>query len=560
MGDTDGTDNADLEKSEVKRVVLTGFMGTGKSSAGRLLAKQTGRRFVDTDEWIEERAGLTIAEIFEQHGEAHFRRLEALAAVELAVEEDLVVATGGRLMLDPANGLDLGRDALVVCLTAEPEEILARLAHDLARRPLLDVPRPEARIRQLLEERAERYGRFHQISTSGKEPAAVAAEIVALLEDEERFLPPKALEGGPERISVRYPGGRYDVLVGYDLLPRLGELAGIRGAGVIVTDSNVGPLYAGQCGGFEAAGTPIVLPAGEAHKRLATVQAIYEKLLAAGLDRQGSVVALGGGVVGDVAGFAAATYLRGVNFVQCPTSLLAMVDASVGGKTGVDMPQGKNLVGAFKQPAAVVADLSTLATLPADEFSAGLAEVVKHGLIASPAIMAQLKRNDYQPPVALCRLGADNYPLHTPDSLILRAIQVKRDVVEADPFEMDRRAWLNLGHTFGHAIEQVSNYAVRHGDAVAMGLVAAAHLSALLGHAAPALQEEIETLLTRLNLPIRIPTQLQAGALLQAMATDKKRAAGKLRFVLIREVGDVFVSGDVPETAVLTTLRALTSS
>jgi shikimate kinase / 3-dehydroquinate synthase len=329
---------------------------------------------------------------------------------------------------------------------------------------------------------------------------------------------------------------------------------------VIVTDSNVGPLYASQCGGFEVAGSPIVLPAGEAHKTLATVQAMYEELLAAGLDRQGNVVALGGGVVGDVAGFAAATYLRGVNFVQCPTSLLAMVDASVGGKTGVDMPQGKNLVGAFKQPAAVVADLSTLATLPADEFSAGLAEVVKHGLIASPAIMTQLKRNDYQPPVALCRLGADNYPLHTPDSLILRAIQVKRDVVEADPFEMDCRAWLNLGHTFGHAIEQISHYAVRHGDAVAMGLVAAAHLSALLGHAAPALQEEIEAMLTRLNLPIRIPTQLQAGALLQAMTTDKKRAAGKLRFVLIREVGDVFVSGDVPETAVLATLSALTSS
>jgi shikimate kinase / 3-dehydroquinate synthase len=549
-----------LEKLEVKRVVLTGFMGTGKSSAGRLLAEQTGRRFVDTDEWIEERTGLTIAEIFEQHGESHFRRLEALATVELAAEEDLVVATGGRLMLDPANALDLSRDALVVCLTAEPEEILARLAHDLARRPLLDVPRPEARIRQLLEERAERYGRFHQISTSRKEPAGVAAEILALLEAEERFLPPKAQGGGPERISVRYPEGSYDVLVGNDLLPRLGELAGIRGAGVIVTDSNVGSLYAGQCGGFEAAGTPIVLPAGEAHKRLATVQVIYEKLLAAGLDRQGSVVALGGGVVGDVAGFAAATYLRGVNLVQCPTSLLAMVDASIGGKTGVDMPQGKNLVGAFKQPAAVVADLSTLATLPADEFSAGLAEVVKHGLIASPAIMTQLQRNDYQPPVALCRLGADNYPLHTPDSLILRAIQVKRDVVEADPFEVDRRAWLNLGHTFGHAVEQVSNYTVRHGDAVAMGLVAAAHLSALLGHAAPTLQEEIEAVLTRLNLPIRIPTQLQAGALLQAMATDKKRAAGKLRFVLIREVGDVFVSGDVPETAVLTTLRALSSS
>jgi shikimate kinase / 3-dehydroquinate synthase len=547
-----------LEVFLLKKIVLTGFMGTGKSSVGRRLAAQTGRRFVDTDEWIETRSGLTIAQIFAQRGEAYFRRLEAEAAVELAGEEDVVIATGGRFMLDPANALDLGRDALVFCLAASPEEILARLNDDVARRPLLDVLHPEARIRQLLDQRAERYGRFRQIDTGGKRVDEVAVEILAQMA--EGAATGEAAGTDVERVQVRYPGGQYEVVVGHGLLPRLGQLAAIQGPAVVVSDSNVGPLYAGRCGGFEAAAQPIILPAGEVHKTVATIESIYGRLLAAGLDRQSSIIALGGGVVGDMAGFAAATYLRGISFIQCPTSLLAMVDASIGGKTGVDLPQGKNLVGAFKQPAAVVVDLSALATLPAAEFSAGLAEVVKHGLIASPAILYQLRSNDYLVPVALCRLPQENYPLYSPNSLILRAIQVKRDVVEADPYEKGERARLNLGHTFGHAVEQVSGYAVGHGDAVAMGLVAAAHLSALLGHATPALQAEIETLLTRLHLPVGIPAHLPADALMQAMGADKKRAAGKLRFVLIREVGDVFVSDDVPEAAVLATLRAVAGS
>jgi shikimate kinase / 3-dehydroquinate synthase len=545
----------------MEKIILTGFMGTGKSSVGRLLAQQTGRGFVDSDEWIEARTGRTIAQIFAQQGEAVFRRLEAEAAVELATEQDLVVATGGRLMLDPANALDLSRDAYVFCLTATPEEILARLSHDLARRPLLDVPQPEARIRQLLDDRAERYGRFRQISTSGKRVEEIVVEISSQVEADRAaggqrtaIHGREAITAEIEQLRVKYPGGKYEVLVGYELLPRLGELVAMPGAAVIVSDSNVGPLYASQCGGFAPAAQPIIVPAGEAHKSLATVQTIYDRLSAAALDRQSSIIALGGGVVGDVAGFAAATYLRGVPFIQCPTSLLAMVDASIGGKTGVDLPQGKNLVGAFKQPVAVVADLATLATLPAAEFSAGLAEVVKHGLIASPAILKQLLVNNYQAPVAICQLPVSNYPLASPQSLILRAIQVKRELVEADPYEQGQRAWLNLGHTFGHAIEQVSSYSVRHGEAVAMGLVAAMRLSARLGHCETALIDQVEELLTRLALPIRIPGRLAAAALLQAMGSDKKRAAGRLRFVLLRDVGDPFVTAEVPEAAVLATL------
>lgn len=354
------------------------------------------------------------------------------------------------------------------------------------------------------------------------------------------------MKAGIKRLAVAYPGGQYEVCVGSGLLARLRELAGIYGPLVVVTDENVGRLYANKVGEATAV---ITLPAGERFKTLDTVRDLYDHLLAAGIDRKGTIVALGGGVVGDMAGFAAATYLRGVNFVQCPTSLLAMVDASVGGKTGVDMPQGKNLVGAFKQPTAVLADVSTLVTLPPEEFAAGMAEVIKHGLIAGGELMARLMNKELR--LKVKDADASTFDLQ---SLILSAIGVKRDVVQADPFEQEQRAVLNLGHTFGHAIEQVSGYVVRHGEGVAMGLVAAANLSARLGYCRSDLQTQVEAILEKVDLPTRFPAQFSPVDLYAAMFTDKKMAAGRLRFVLLRDVGDVFVTADVSETAVLETL------
>ena len=340
-------------------------------------------------------------------------------------------------------------------------------------------------------------------------------------------------------LTVTHPVGQYNVYVGEGLLGRLRELAGVDGRIALITDSNVGPLYAQA---IPDAACVITMPAGEQNKTLATVNGMYEQLLAAGMDRGGVVVALGGGVVGDVAGFVAATYMRGINFAQCPTSLLAMVDASVGGKTGVDLPQGKNLVGAFKQPTAVIADIATLQTLPPEELSAGMAEVIKHGLIGDVDLFKRLEIGD---------------SLASFQSLVTRAIRVKQLVVQEDPFEHGRRAALNLGHTFGHAIEQVSQYRIRHGEAVAMGLVAAANLSARLGYCSPDLQGRIEAALEYANLPVRIPADLPPQAQYRAMFSDKKKAAGKLRFILLRDVGDVFVADDVPETAVLETLAAV---
>ncbi len=350
----------------------------------------------------------------------------------------------------------------------------------------------------------------------------------------------------PTCLSITHPTGQYDVLVGTDLLPNLAQLAPIHGPIALITDSHVGPLHASRLG--EVACT-VTIPAGEPHKTLATVQTIYDQLLAAGIDRQATIVALGGGVVGDVAGFVAATYLRGVDFVQCPTSLLAMVDASVGGKTGVDLPQGKNLVGAFKQPTAVLADVTTLQTLPPEEFAAGMAEVVKHGLINNPELFGRLESGDW-------RLVRES-PIATLQSLVATAIEVKRDVVQEDPFEQGRRATLNLGHTFGHAIEQVSGYRVRHGEGVALGLVAAANLSARLGYCDPALQRRIEAVLQRQGLPTRIPAMYDPAQIYAAMFSDKKKAAGRLRFIGLRDVGDVFIVTDVPQAAVLAAVTAV---
>lgn len=346
-------------------------------------------------------------------------------------------------------------------------------------------------------------------------------------------------------ITVNHPAGQYKIHVGQNVLAHLYELAPIEGPVALITDSHVGPLLAEKCG---PAACHINIPAGETHKTLETVNGIYSKLLAAGLDRKGTIVALGGGVVGDMAGFVAATFMRGIGFVQCPTSLLAMVDASVGGKTGVDLPQGKNLVGAFKQPTAVLADISALQSLPQQEFANGMAEVIKHGLISSPDLFTQIEREGARLQTASpARL----------QSLVSEAIIIKRDVVQEDPYEHGRRALLNLGHTFGHAIEQVSHYRVSHGQGVALGLVAAANLSIRLEYCDPSLQGRIEAVLTQVNLPTRIPADISLADVYQMMFSDKKKAENTLRFILLKDVGDVFITDRVPQQMVMATMTAV---
>lgn len=351
-------------------------------------------------------------------------------------------------------------------------------------------------------------------------------------------------------LTIDHPTGQYNVYVGYDLLSQLKTLVPLRGSVALITDDKVGPLYGDYAAAqLDRPSTIITVPTGEQHKNLTTVRQIYDEMFAAGCDRKSTVLALGGGVINDMGGFAAASFMRGIDFATCPTTLLAMVDASVGGKTGVDMPQGKNLVGAFKQPIVVLADLSTLKTLPRDEFAAGMAEVIKHGLLGNPSLFRQTQEMDWY-----AEMLAQNQALL---DMVTAAIRVKQDVVQEDPFEGGRRALLNLGHTFGHAIEQVSHYRVKHGEAVGMGLVCAARLSVRLGHASSDLQTEIEQALENNHLFARIPSDLPTIALLQAMQTDKKKSAGKLNFILPKKIGEAFITDDVPADLVVQVMAEL---
>lgn len=344
-------------------------------------------------------------------------------------------------------------------------------------------------------------------------------------------------------LTIRGADGAYPVVI------RPGALTGALPAFVgerrfsrvaVITNDTLTPLYGEALATRLPEAFLVAVPDGEAHKTLSTATALYGELLAGGCDRSSLVIALGGGVIGDLAGFVAATFMRGVALVQAPTSLLAMVDASLGGKVGVDLPQGKNLVGAFKDPLAVFADTETLRTLPPVEWRCGLAEALKAGLIADPPLVEHLLAH-----------GPD--PI---EDVIARAVRVKKQVVEQDRLESGVRAHLNLGHTFAHAIEGVSGYAWKHGEAVALGLVAAARLSVRRGLAAPDLAATVERAVTALGLPARY-SGLQPAALWDAMRHDKKFRGGSARFVLLREVGAPCVADDVPRDEVIAVLESL---
>jgi len=534
-------------------LVITGFMGTGKTVVGQRVAHLLDRRFLDMDAEIETRAGKSIRTVFEEQGEAAFRDMEAALCRELSHREDeqvpssegLVIATGGGTLIDPANRALMMRTGTVVCLSSEADEVLRRLNEAEKRdRPLLAVVDPLAEIERLMESRREHYEAIPwQIDTAGRPIEDVAARVVQLART--RTLP------------VRSPGGGYEIHVGDGLLAHVGgamRAAGIPSGSLVAVVSNdvVAPLYRAavetslRSAGFRRCVCKI--PDGEEHKSLATVASLYDQFLAAGLDRSGTVLALGGGVTGDVAGYAAATYMRGVGLVQVPTSLLAMVDASVGGKTGVDLSQGKNLVGAFKQPELVLIDPAVLATLPDEEFRCGLAEIIKHGVIGDPELFAELEGS---PGDTSSWRGAHATPR------IVQALQVKIGIVENDPYESGRRAVLNLGHTVGHAIEKLSGFSLGHGQAVAVGMVAAARIAVETGLAEPSVADRVRAVLTKWGLPVRCPEQ-NAEAISEAMAHDKKRRGRRLRWVLPCRIGRVEIVDDVPTEVVKLVLEDLT--
>ena len=549
------------DQLESHAIVLVGMAGVGKSAVGRVIAQRLGRSFIDTDTLAEERAGSSIAQIFAGDGEAAFRELEreVVAHIVATVRDEgsaPIIATGGFTIGDPDSRRALNSIGTLVRLSAPTEVIAERAGSGAASgapvRPLLQAPNV-ASIALLEAERLAVYGSVPWcVETGERDIEATADAVIELCRS-------IATDGAGHKnttvVAVPVatpPSGSYPILVGTGLLDGLGPILSsrsIHGAMAIVTDENVGPLYASRVkAGLGRAGLTAsvhVIGVGEATKTPETVRDLVEAFAAAGHGRDMSVIALGGGVVTDTAGMAAATYLRGVRLVNVPTTLLAMVDAAIGGKTGVNLRAGKNLFGAFHQPALVAADPTALDTLPERDLRGGLAEVVKAALIDAPELLESLEDG---PPT-----DAAGWT-----ELIRHAASVKARIVSGDPEERTggRRELLNLGHTFAHAIEHVSNHAVPHGEAVSMGLVLAARLSGDMGLADPSLARTVANGLERLGLPTTLPERAGDGAaLVAAMGVDKKRRGGLARFVVPVAPGNVVIREGIPEEAVLAVLE-----
>lgn len=484
-----------------KNIVLAGFMGTGKSRIGRILAENLKMPFVDMDRAIEDRQGKSVQQIFSDYGEAFFRELEHQLALELSKKSAMVIATGGGALIPKANRELFAKDS-IFCLRAPFEVIQERLSRN-QKRPLT------ANAKQLWLERQPIYQKiFHQVDSFKDSPEQIAARIQRLFELDKCFERPEE-DFYP---IVIQPGV-------FQKLPEFLEWLSLSGKRIgVVTNPELARLYAPpECDLF-------LVPEGESHKTLQTVEQLYHQLLAKNYTRHDILVALGGGVIGDITGFVAATYWRGMNYIQIPTSLLAMVDSSVGGKTAVDLPEGKNLIGAFKNPRGVLIDPQFLKTLPMRELRCGLAEVVKHAVIGDPELFEYVEQGELDF-----------------EHIIQRAVAVKVKIVREDPYEQDKRMCLNFGHTFGHAVELLSNYRIPHGEAVAIGMVQAAEYALQQEFCAPKLVTRLRGLLLKLGLPVELPEGISKKMLWEAMWHDKKRLDNKLRLVLARDLGDVRV-------------------
>ena len=573
--------------SELKRVVLIGFSATGKSVLAPYIAHRLGWSAVDLDVEIERVAGRTIPQIFEAEGETGFRAREHEAVREAASRDGVVIATGGGVWLNAENRALLADGGFVVALEARSATILARYAETeqgaTEVRPMLSGADPRRRVETLKAARQPFYALSDlTVHTDEIEIGEAVDEIVnavqrrsagALASDarlrEMRngpgIEPPAVLDYGPDVGCIVDAGSaRYPVYCAWGLLERSGDVLerlGLNGRVFLIADQSIIESHgATALKSLAASGRSVesyAVPSGEASKSLASLDALYGWLSSHRAERRDIIFALGGGVTTDLAGTVAATYLRGMPLVHAPTTVLGMVDAAIGGKVAIDLPSGKNLVGAFYQPRAVLADAATLATLPPRELRSGFAEVIKHGFIRDGAMLDLLDESAdalLDPAAGL----SDESRRRLLVDVITRNQAIKAAVVSADERESDIRAILNYGHTLGHAIEAVTGYsAVLHGEAVAMGMVAVAEMGCALGLIDEALVSRHRRLIERFGLPTQSPPGLGRAEIVEAMSRDKKVVGGKQRWVLLESVGNPIVRDDVPPEIVSDAIDAV---
>jgi shikimate kinase/3-dehydroquinate synthase len=498
-------------------IIFIGFMGAGKSTA-LAAAREAGLETIEIDALMEAELGMPIAAAFERHGEEGFRAREAEVVGTLLERADGgAIALGGGSILSERIRAALGRH-VVAWLQVDAKEAWRRIAH--SDRPLATSAEDVARLLALRE---PLYEELADAVVPAGDRAIVGRALPSILAL--RDLPAEA-----KMLWAASASGEYPIYVGSGLLDALrreedrGDGAGRRlwpleGRRFCVSDRAVGPLYAERLGPLAAT---IEVEPGERAKTMAEAERVLRELAGAGMTREDHVVALGGGVVGDLAGFCAHLYQRGVPVVQVPTTLVGQVDSAYGGKTGVDLPEGKNYAGAYQLPAAVISDTTTLATLPAAELAAGFVEALKTGLLAGGALWERVREIEALDPGQL-------------GDVVFACARYKCEVVAADEHDDGLRAALNLGHTVGHAIEAASGYSrYRHGEAIGIGLLAALRLSE-----APELRVEVEGLLVRHRLPVRFDgDSISVDAILDALQRDKKRTAAGVGFVLLSGPGE----------------------
>ncbi len=554
----------------IDRIFLIGLSGSGKSTVARLVATRLGWDCADTDLLVEQAAGRSVAELFADEGEERFRNREQVALEQVSRLDQVVVATGGGAPTTPPNRDAIGR-GFVVWLAVSPEKAASRLNSnpDTEDRPLL-LGDTRARLQQLLDARRSIYELADAaVDVDSLTPQQAADEIVRLWQEakERGFGQEPRMPNGyqlprlvslppppPPDVAARVitPLASYPVIVREGVLAELGERCrelGLVGRAFVITDDDVGPLYAAPARkALETAGYTVEvlqIPSGEAHKNLQTLEHLYDNMLEARVERTDFAVCLGGGVITDVGGFAAATCLRGIDFLHVPTSLLGMVDAAIGGKVGIDHPRGKNMIGAFTQPRAVIIDPAVLQTLPERHLRNGCAELIKHGLILDASLVARLEQVAGTPAAMAS------------EDLIAASVAIKAEVVSEDEREAGRRTLLNYGHTVGHAIEAATGYTeYLHGEAVAVGMRAAGLIAIELGMLTRDDFDRQQELIAACGLPLSAPG-LPVDAVLDAARGDKKVRQGAIRWVLLEGLGNAVVCDGVPDDVVRRALETV---
>jgi shikimate kinase/3-dehydroquinate synthase len=503
-------------------IFLYGPSGSGKTTIGKILAAALNLPFLDLDIEIEDSVRQSILNMMIEHGETFFRNIETNVLRSVSANNEKVIALGGGTLLSQENRVFAETIGRVVLLETDFPTLAARLQQDPNQRPLLTGELENNLSHQLVYRKAH-YQSFVLRVDASRAPRQVVQDIQNLL--------------GRYHLGSMEPG--YDVVIQEGALDQIGEMMISRdlgGPALVISDTNTSPLYGEHVlkslrrAGY--ASSQLVISAGEIHKNLDTISAIWHSCLEAELDRKSTIVALGGGVVSDLSGFAASTYMRGCNWVCVPTTLLAMVDASLGGKTGFDLPEGKNMVGAFHPPRLVLVDPNMLSTLPVRELRTGMAEVIKHGIIADPGLFT------------LCGQEWKVVTSRLPE-IIQRGIAVKVKIIEEDPYERGIRAALNYGHTIGHAVELVSGFKLLHGEAVSIGMVAEAHLGERMMVTDPGLSRNLSETLSGLGLPVNIPENLDHAKIIKCMKMDKKKSGGNVKFTLPVRIGLVKVGVEI---------------